>query len=213
MLKLKYLFIPAFLFCSYASYATTPDSHDTVSFKNGDTLTGSVLLATSATVNFSNKGVGALTLKWTDLKGIDIHHPIRVVDAQGKPQDLDGAAFTVAPTSSAAKLDLQISGKDTAIADVQSITGLDRCSSGIQSACPGWQLQQLAVNTAFVTSTQHQQTTERSLPCSETGIPRTTAGHTNGHASNFCPTTTRKERMRNPDRPLSRKITLADFSR
>jgi hypothetical protein len=158
MLKLKYLFIPAFLFCSYASYATTPDSHDTVSFKNGDTLTGSVLLATSATVNFSNKGVGALTLKWTDLKGIDIHHPIRVVDAQGKPQDLDGAAFTVAPTSSAAKLDLQISGKDTAIADVKSITGLDRCSSGIQSACPGWQLQQLAVNTAFVTSTQHQQT-------------------------------------------------------
>jgi Protein of unknown function, DUF481 len=162
MSKPKCLLIPVFLLCTCASYATTPEGHDTVSFKNGDTLTGNVLRATSATLTFSNKAVGELTLKWTDLNAIAVHHPMRVVGVQASPQDFDSATFTVATTSSGTTLNLEIkaTGQDNAIAiqDVQSISGPNRCASGIQSACPGWTLQKLAVSTSFVTSTQHQQT-------------------------------------------------------
>jgi hypothetical protein len=160
MLKQKSLLILLLLPCTHALYAATTDGQDTVLFKNGDTLTGNVLLATSATVNFSNKAVGKLTLKWTDLKVVDVEHKIRVVDLQ-TTQDFDSASFTVAATSSPARLDLEIraNGSNNLIPlpNVQSITGLDRCSSGIQSACPGWQLQQFGITTSFITSTQHEQ--------------------------------------------------------
>jgi len=147
------------LFGGTAPQSPTPDA---VLFKNGDTLTGTIVRATSATVSFSNPAVGNLTLKWSDIKSLKFQHEIRITSGREAARSFHAATGSAAGTPSAAGLDLFATevGETTAVTirEVQEITGLDRCASGIQSACPQWQLQTLKISTAFLTSTQHQQT-------------------------------------------------------
>ena len=161
MLKRSIFWATAFLLLSSISAASadTPGGpEDTVTFKNEDVLTGTVLRATSETISFSSGRVGEITLKWSDLQTVTIRHPVRIT-ARGLSQSLDVTTFTVVHTAPNLELEAKPSGARTpeSFQDVQSITGSDRCASGIREACPGWQLSSVSVKLSYLGATQTDQ--------------------------------------------------------
>jgi len=154
MLKPKYLLISAFLLCTHASYATTPDGHDTVSFKNGDTLTGNVVSGTTAGVVFSNHAVGSLTLKWSDLQSLSIKHDAHINCAGCPTQDFINPEITVDASSTPDHLNLsikQMNKKLVALRDVQSVA--PEAQPGPIEHPTGW-TPTLSGSAGFIVSTQ-----------------------------------------------------------
>lgn len=148
--------------------AGSPDAaKDTVTFTNGDVLTGNILRTTSQTVVFSNDSVGTLNLKWSDLRKVTFSHPMKVT-TRGAPEVrlFDGGIVTVVRTGARLDLDVTPSAGATAanLQDVQSITGgPTKCASGIREACPGWQLDSVKVDLSYLGATQTDQTYGGSL--------------------------------------------------
>jgi hypothetical protein len=142
-----------------ALHATPTGPEDTVIFKNGDVLTGKVVRATAAAVTFSSDRVGDVTLKWSDLETVTVRHPVRII-TPGSSQSFDSPTLRVIGT--AAHLELEAKerggGSPVDLQDVEALTGSDRCASGIQEACPGWQLKSVSVNLSYLGTTQTDQT-------------------------------------------------------
>lgn len=143
----------ALLSCASYSHSATDTSNDVppevVVFKNGDVLRGKVASADSVKVVFSNPSVNTLSLKWVDLKSVEIHHKVRIFSS-AKPREIENATMTVASAASTLNLRIQELGGGNAFT-LEDVTQL-----GVPAPVP-W-LQQFTINTAFVTSTQHQQT-------------------------------------------------------
>src|SRR5579863_9681261 len=154
MLKLRFLLIPAFLLFTHASYATTPDGQDTVSFKNGDTLTGNIVSGTASGVVFANRSVGSLTLKWSDLKSLSIKHIVRVACTTcANPSEFTNPDITVDPASTPDHVNLGIKpakGPFVSLTDVQSVAP-DAKPGPIEH--PGW-TPTLSGSVGFIVSTQ-----------------------------------------------------------
>lgn len=143
-----------------AIHADTPNGpEDTVTFKNGDVLTGRVLRATAATVTFSSDRIGDVTLKWSDLATVTVRHPVRIT-TPGSSQSFDAPTLRVMGTAGNLELEAKVSGAGSPVVlhNVETLTGSDRCASGIRAACPGWQLNSVAVNLSYLGTTQTDQT-------------------------------------------------------
>jgi hypothetical protein len=154
MLKLKCLLIPTFLFYTCASYATTPDGHDTVSFKNGDSLTGNVVSGTAAGVVFANQAVGSLTLKWSDLKNLSIKHMVSVAcTACAKPKEFANPEITVDPASTPDHVNLGIKQAKGPLVSLMDVQSLAPAAQPGPIEHPGW-IPTLSGSVGFIVSTQ-----------------------------------------------------------
>jgi hypothetical protein len=166
MPKLRYIVLYALLVSPLAAAdrrSPTP-GNDVVHFQNGDALTGTVLRGTPSTVEFTNLAVGNLTLKWRDLQSIQLGHAMAIANGPTamNTRVFNSPTLAVAPGTSLTKLNLEVrepgSASPLVIQDVQSIAGADKCASGIQTACPGWQLEKVKFSAANLAATQQQQT-------------------------------------------------------
>jgi len=131
--------------------ASTPPSApaEVIAFNNGDRLTGTVVAATSATLIFAHASFGNLTVNWTDLKSVEIHHKLRILSATGS-EDVENATIAVT-TSPVLALNVTESGAGTStpIHDVQSVG---------DPPTLGWIVPGFTISAAFLSSLQHQQT-------------------------------------------------------
>lgn len=135
-----------------------PDAplQDTVTFKNGDVLTGTVLGTTSTTLDFTNPAVGQLSLKWGDLRDVRINHDVTITSGPNgaNTQIFHGATVVAKQASIPGALELSIkkAGQtNLLVPDVQSIKGLP-------GPPPGWQIAKFKLNVALLAATTDQQT-------------------------------------------------------
>jgi hypothetical protein len=138
---------------------TSSGPEDTVTFKNGDVLTGKVLRATAASITFSSDRIGEVTLKWSDLATVTVRHPVRITTPSSS-QSFDAPSLRVMGTAGNLELEARESGGGSPVdlQQVEALTGSDRCASGIHAACPGWQLNSVGVNLSYLGATQTDQT-------------------------------------------------------
>lgn len=140
----------------FAQESTPEDSTDQIVFKNGDTLAGTVLRATSTAVEFSNSSVGNLTLNWNDLQTVHFRHPTNICTGSAASHYKHNFRnATVYPIVADKELTLRIKeegqSEPVILQDVQSVSNHGTCGSK-------WSIAAFKVDAAILSATQKQQT-------------------------------------------------------
>jgi hypothetical protein len=152
---------------SRAQSTQAPSSPDRIVFADGDILTGTVLGATSTALSFSNRAVGTLSIKWSELQSIQLSRSSTIFAGTANPARYNLGSAEIKVSASDPHLALTVSrigGSESVLLNDVTSLGFDspmpkaKVCGGTNGPCSGWKVSTFKINTTLLLATQKQQT-------------------------------------------------------